>query len=252
LPSFTPHKDILVPGRLTLDDMMGLTRLSRPADDRPYLGHFIGWPRPPHASEMAALGMNSPKDCADKSCPWNVRSVLLGMREEEPDMHVDVDVPYIESFMGLTSSVFCFVPRGKSGWSSRFFQTFFAGCIPVLLNDRYEPPFGELVNLPSSVMKWPMNRVPELVTYLRRLREEEPETIEAMRDAGKALRCWYSWPPSWVEWSFIELNKSKFNDTCDTYHTTNAYVAVTRLLAPKATSARHRFHWAGASSGLVA
>lgn len=49
------------------------------------------------------------------------------MRGKEADMHVDVDVPYIESFVGLSNSVFCFVPRGKSAWSSRFFQTFFAG-----------------------------------------------------------------------------------------------------------------------------
>lgn len=249
LPSFTPHKDIIVPGRLTIDDMMGLGRLKRPADDRPYLGHFIGWPRPPHAADAHGV---DPALCKDKSCPWNVRSVLLGMKDVEPDMHVDVDVPYIESFMGLTSSVFCFVPRGKSGWSSRFFQTFFAGCIPVLLNDRYEPPFGELVNLPSSVMKWPMNRVPELVDYLRRLNDEEPHVVEAMREAGKELRCWYAWPPSWTEWSWIDLNKSKFNHTCSQYHIQNAYVAVTRLLAPKATSARKRFYWAGASSGLVA
>merc|ERR1712232_126069 len=105
LPSFTPHKDILVPGRLTVDDMMGLGRLAKPLEERPVLGHFIGWPRPPHASVM------NPKDCADKDCPLNVRSVLLAMKDVEPDMHVDVDVPYIESFMGLTSSVFCFVPR---------------------------------------------------------------------------------------------------------------------------------------------
>merc|ERR1711907_862196 len=131
-PSFTPHKDIIVPGRLSLDDMMGLRKLSSPYDQRPILGHFIGWPRPPHASIL------DPKKCQDASCPLNVRSVLLALKETEADMHVDVDVPYIESFMGLTQSVFCFVPRGKSAWSSRFFQTFFAGCIPIILNDLYE------------------------------------------------------------------------------------------------------------------
>jgi len=236
-PSFSPHKDILVPGRLTLEDMTGLARLAKPLGDRPNLGHFIGWPRPPHASVMP------PENCTDERCPQNVRSVLLAMRGREPDMHVDVDVPYIESFMGLTSSVFCFVPRGKSAWSSRFFQTFFAGCIPVLLNDRYEPPFGEVVNLPSSVIKWPMTEVSELITYLRRLRKDHPDVIQRLREAGRKLRCWYAWYPSWLEWSWIDLNRSKFNDTCSLYHLQSAYVAVTRLLAPKATSARHRFYW---------
>jgi len=238
-PSYMPHKDILVPGRLSLEDMQGLTRLSKPLEERPFLGHFIGWPRAPHASVM------DPKDCMNASCPLNVRSVLLAMRDTEPDMHVDVDVPYIESFMGLTNSMFCFVPRGKSGWSSRFFQTFFAGCVPVILNDLYEPPFGELLDLPSAMIKWPMTEVKELVTHLRQIRDERAQVLYDLQEAGRALRCWYAWPPSWVEWSWIDVNKSKFNHTCDEWHVKNAYVAVTRLLAPKATSARHRFFWKG-------
>lgn len=235
--SYSPHKDIIVPGRLSLDDMLSLGKLSKPYDERTVLGHFIGWPRPPHASIMP------PKDCMDESCPLNVRSVLLALRDQ--DMHVDVDVPYIESFLGLTSSIFCFVPRGKSAWSSRFFQTYFAGCIPVLLNDRYEPPFGELLDLLDSTIKWPLENVPGLVDYLRRLQTEAAPYVKQMMQAGAELRCWYAWPPSNVEWAWIDLNRSKFNKTCAEYHTRNAYVAVTRLLAPKASSARHRFYWPG-------
>ncbi|CAE7347657.1 rib-1 [Symbiodinium microadriaticum] len=204
-PSFTRYKDILVPGRLTVDDMISLGKLARPMDERDNLGHFIGWPRPPHPSVLP------PETCQDSSCSLNVRSVLLALKEKEPLFHVDVDVPYVESFIGLTSSLFCFVPRGKSAWSSRFFQTFFAGCIPVLLNDRYDPPFGEFVDLPSAVIKWPMTQVPALVDYLKQLAFEDAERMSHLLEAGKALKCWYAWPPSWIEWSWLELNKSKFN-----------------------------------------
>merc|ERR550514_2718070 len=119
--------------------------------------------------------------------------------KDDKDMHMDVDVPYIESFLRLTNSIFCFVPRGKSAWSSRFFQTFFAGCIPVLLNDLYEPPFGEIVDMQKAGLKWPMEDVPGIVDYLRRLRTEAPGAVEALQAAGAALRCWYAWPPSWLE-----------------------------------------------------
>lgn len=240
-PSFTRYKDILVPGRLTVDDMISLGKLARPMDERDNLGHFIGWPRPPHPSVLP------PETCQDSSCSLNVRSVLLALKEKEPLFHVDVDVPYVESFMGLTSSLFCFVPRGKSAWSSRFFQTFFAGCIPVLLNDRYDPPFGEFVDLPSAVIKWPMTQVPALVDYLKQLAFEDAERMSQLWEAGKALKCWYAWPPSWIEWSWLELNKSKFNATCEDWHLRNAYVAVTRLLATKVGSARSRFYWPGAT-----
>jgi len=127
------------------------------------------------------------------------------------------------------------------------FQTFFAGCIPVMLNDRYEPPFGELLDLPSAMIKWPMTDVPGLVTHLRKLQSERPDVIFELSAAGRGFRCWYAWPPSWMEWAWIDLNRSKFNSTCENWPLQNAYVAVTRLLAPKATSARHRFYWRGTS-----
>ncbi|CAJ1362126.1 unnamed protein product, partial [Effrenium voratum] len=243
LPSYTPHKDIIVPGRLTVDDMISLGKMAKPFTERTVLGHFIGWPRPPHFSVM------DPQLCQNSSCPLNVRSVLLDLKDTEESMHVDVDVPYLESFLGLTSSLFCFVPRGKSAWSSRFFQTFFAGCIPVLLNDRYEVPFGELVDVPKAVIKWPMTEVPALVEYLKHMAMEDAERMLELHEAGKELRCWYAWPPSWVEWSWLELNKSKFNRTCEDWHIRNAYVAVTRLLATKAGTGRGRFYWPGAPPG---
>merc|ERR1711994_1020847 len=91
-----------------------------------------------------------------------------------------------------------------------------------------------------------MTEVSELVTHLRQLRER-PEVLHSLRSAGREFRCWYAWPPSWVEWSWIDMNRSKFNATCGDWHVQNAYVAVTRLLAPKATSARHRFYWTGST-----
>ena len=98
LPSYTPYKDILVPGRLTVDDMIALGKLAKPLAERGALGHFIGWPRPPHPSVMPS------ELCGNSSCALNVRSVLLARKGSEL-LHVDVDVPYMESFRGLTSSL---------------------------------------------------------------------------------------------------------------------------------------------------
>ena len=236
MASYTPYKDILVPGRITVDDMIALGKMAKPLEERTVLGHFIGWPRPPHPSVMP------PEQCQNSSCPLNVRSVLLAKKGDEM-LHVDVDVPYVESFLGLTSSLFCFVPRGKSAWSSRFFQTFFAGCIPVLLNDRYEAPFGEIVDMPKAVIKWPMTEVDPLVDYLKEMVVKDTDRMLKLQEAGRELRCWYAWPPSNVEWSWLEMNKSKFNATCQDWHLKNAYVAVTRLLATKAGRGRSRFYW---------
>merc|ERR1712224_1172374 len=100
-------------------------------------------------------------------------------------------------------------------------------------------------NIPAMTIKWPMDRVGELVPYLRDFRQEHEDLILKFREAGREARCWYSWPPSAIEWQWTELNLSKFNRTCGEYHRKNAYIATTKLLAAKASTARYRFYWPG-------
>ena len=44
----------------------------------------------------------------------------------------------------MGDSVFCLVPRGRAAWSVRFFESLWAGCVPVLLSDHYQPSFDQL------------------------------------------------------------------------------------------------------------
>ena len=69
-----------------------------------------------------------------------------------------------------------------------------------------------------------MDRVDALVPYLREIVDKHPDVLERLRDSGHAARCWYAWPPSIVEWAWVELNQSKFNATCGDWHRRNAYV----------------------------
>ena len=46
--------------------------------------------------------------------------------------------------MGRTH--FCLVPRGSSAWTIHLYESFFFGCIPVLLSDDFEPPFADIVH----------------------------------------------------------------------------------------------------------
>ena len=49
---------------------------------------------------------------------------------------------WLRRLMG--DSVFCLVPRGRAAWSVRFFESLWAGCVPVLLSDHYQPSFDQL------------------------------------------------------------------------------------------------------------
>jgi hypothetical protein len=149
--------------------------------------------------------------------------------KDDPRLNIEQDVPYMEALLGALKSKFCFVPRGKSAWSSRFFQVFFYECVLVLLNDFYEAPFTEILDSTEFMIKWPMTKVDEsLLSYLESLTLEQ---MERLVENARQVRCWYVYPPSRLEHSFLDLNKLR--PICPEFVHENAYAAIHRLLARK-------------------
>eukprot|EP00971_Amphidinium_carterae_P070035 1385809-Amphidinium_carterae.1 len=88
---------------------------------------------------------------------------------------------------------FCFVPRGKSGWSLRLFEAMFAGCVPVILSDKWELPFEDFLDVTQAVIKWPSTQIgPQLISYLRSLPDA---VVQSYMDAIARVRCWYFYTP---------------------------------------------------------
>ena len=68
----------------------------------------------------------------------------------------------------LTDARFCLVPRGLSPWTLRTYETFFAGCVPVIISDAVRLPFQEFVDYSRVSIKWPEALIDDsLVEYLR-------------------------------------------------------------------------------------
>ena len=59
----------------------------------------------------------------------------------------------------MGSSRFCLVPRGQSAWTRRAFESFFSGCVPVLLSDHVELPFESSIDYSKMTIKWPADRI---------------------------------------------------------------------------------------------
>lgn len=213
-PSFSQWKDVLIPGKLSMQDVVATAKVAPRPSDRPYLGDFVGWNRPLHISQ-GGTSVPSP------------RGQLLSMAGV-PDLHIRQDVPYAEATTGALSSRFCFVPRGKSAWSSRFFRVLFAGCVPVLLNDYYEPPFDALIDVPSFVIRWPMRAVDERL--IDALRAVPLEALDHMLESARLNRCWYLYPPSAVDFEHINLQKGHLDPVCPHWRQENAFMAIMRLL----------------------
>ena len=144
---------------------------------RTWLGDFVGWNRPLHVMQGNAT---SP------------RQALLRWARKYPDeMHIRQDVPYSEAMRGAINSRFCFIPRGKSAWSSRFFRVLYGKCIPVLLNDDYEVPFLSLLDKRGRetwFIRWPMREVnDDLLGFLRGF---DDDFLAKMSQNAQQAKCW--------------------------------------------------------------
>eukprot|EP00933_Yihiella_yeosuensis_P021783 TRINITY_DN17190_c1_g1_i1.p1 TRINITY_DN17190_c1_g1~~TRINITY_DN17190_c1_g1_i1.p1 ORF type:complete len:580 (-),score=97.42 TRINITY_DN17190_c1_g1_i1:131-1870(-) len=181
-PPFQTWKDVAIPGSLDLVEVIGALESSKPLAERRYLAAFFGRidkDRGPH--------------------PWvggvDVRTEIIRMKElpGTEDLNFDGGKTLDVMQAAYGDARFCFVPRGKSGWSLRFFEVIFAGCIPVVISDKWELPFEDFLDVTKFVIKWPSHQIgQQLLSYLRSLPDS---VVQSYMDEMEKIRCWYFYPP---------------------------------------------------------
>ena len=108
-----------------------------------------------------------------------VREAVLSLEGEG----VDVGPPTMRYTYLMGNARFCLVPRGRGWWTVRLFEAMFAGCLPVLLSDRYRLPAA--VPWDDFLIRWPSDRIDaSLVAHLRAMPDDELlRRRQAMDDA---------------------------------------------------------------------
>ncbi|RZC70608.1 hypothetical protein C5167_033770 [Papaver somniferum] len=141
---FRPSKDVSIPEiNLRTGDTKG----------------WLGGPSPSHRPILAffAGGLHGP-----------VRPILLDhWFNKDDDIRVYKYLPKHMSYQDMMKKTkFCICPSGYEVASPRIVEAFYAGCVPVLINDYYALPFGDVLNWRSFSVVVPVNEIPSLKKIL--------------------------------------------------------------------------------------
>merc|ERR1712176_882725 len=85
---------------------------------------------------------------------------------------------------------FCLAPKGLTSYSSRLFESIFAGCIPVILSDRLRLPFSQIIPWDQIAIRWPEGEISKLYPFLVDQLANNASGVVQMRDALAKYECW--------------------------------------------------------------
>ncbi|XP_010543482.1 PREDICTED: probable glycosyltransferase At5g03795 [Tarenaya hassleriana] len=141
---FKPRKDVSIPEiNLRTGTLTGLVGGPSPSR-RPILAFFAG-------------GVHGP-----------VRPILLKHWENrDEDVRVHKYLPKGTSYSDMMrNSKFCICPSGYEVASPRIVEALYSGCVPVLINEGYVPPFSDVLNWRSFSVVVPVEEIPNLKKIL--------------------------------------------------------------------------------------
>ncbi|CAE7249419.1 XGD1, partial [Symbiodinium necroappetens] len=103
--------------------------------------------------------------------------------------------PVKDYFRRSGLSRFCLIPAGLTAWTIHLYESFFFGCIPVLLSDEVSVPFQDEIDWPRLSFKVPSSiDMAELHTRLRSVRFGQ---LKSMYRELAAARCWFDYSRGW-------------------------------------------------------
>lgn len=220
-PCFNTIKDVAIPGYLHRHEIVSLVEQARPLADREHLAVFLGRVDSSRGPHPATGGTD-------------VRGALRKLHVEGK-IYVAQNLSFQEMHAAMGNARFCFVPKGKSAWSLRFYEALFANCVPVVLSDYWELPFEEFLDVPSFVIKWPMTDVGDRL--LDTLRRQPDDVLEKYMASSREKRCWYIYPPLLHE-VHLDSDHDELFKMCPRLSEENAYTGIVKLLERKTRVSR--------------
>ena len=173
-PDFVIGKDIAIPGHLHRSEIAEL--LQKNLKTKSYFAVFIGksdFSRGPHVNSRSTV---------------DVRRALSEFNH--PNLFVASNLDPGEMYTIMGSSKFCLVPRGKSAWSLRLYESLWAGCVPVILSDEWILPFHLVESDFAIRIDMNLSGTEEMIRILESV---SPSAWDKFVLNGKKVRCMYSY-----------------------------------------------------------
>ncbi|KAK8543240.1 hypothetical protein V6N12_015803 [Hibiscus sabdariffa] len=149
---FHPDRDVTLPElNLPPHGFNRPLRFSQPADKRTILAFFAGGGH------------------------GDIRKSLLDhWKEKDDEVQVHEYLPKGQDYNELMGkSKFCLCPSGFEVASPRVVESFYAGCVPVIISKSYVLPFSDVLDWSKFSVKIPVERMPEIKTILKGIPEKK-------------------------------------------------------------------------------
>ena len=198
--SVTSWKDIIIPGYIDEQRMLYMSLQNKPTHERGYLLIFHGG----HSG--------SDRGAEYRRLNNTMRERLINELRDLRTPFVSVGAHVADFFERMGRAHFCMIPKGSSSWTIHLTESFFFGCIPIILSDNMDPPFQNLIDWSAFAMKLPMN-VHGTELY-HRLNAIPKERIKVMRDKMLEHTCWFNYtrgfkPELDLEWFHADITKNQ-------------------------------------------
>jgi hypothetical protein len=177
---YTPGKDIVVPIWKSPDAYTDSPFLGAPAFPRDIFAFHRGRVMP--TMLRYSLGVRQKLDAEARAGNWRIK-YRIQVEEDQPGSYSQL----------LARSLFCFVMQGD-GWSARFADAISHGCIPVIVMDTADPPFGAELDWAAISVKIPVADIPRIPQILQAISAAKVASMQAAIERIWHRMVWLSHP----------------------------------------------------------
>lgn len=185
-PTFSPWKDVIVPGHLDYWRTLELARHRKPLQERDLLAVFHG-----RHGGIAESYENVTVRMDLINAPW----------ADKQDVSIGGFVDGYHELLGRAQ--FCLCPRGITPWTVCVYQALIAGCVPVILSDHFELPFQWAVPWQDFSIRWPEQEVAYLYDGLKQIPRDQIENLWRNAQMAACAVNYYSLEPNCSPYDFV-------------------------------------------------